>query len=513
MGKKRVLKLTDIGMQYGPNVVLHDINIDVYSGEIIGLVGENGAGKSTLLKIVSGLERPTFGRMEWHGEPYAPNNTLDGNLSGISMVFQEQSVIKNWSIAENIFIGREGKYKKYGLINRAAMNAAASEVLSQFQLKYNPDTQVQRMDFSSRQMIEIAKAFDVATDGKENSLILLDEPTSVLHSDEVHLLFSHMRKMRDKGHTIFFISHRLDEVLEISDYIYVLKDGEMVGTLQKEEANVGLLYERMTGRTTTGEYYKESRQTVAQDKVVLEADKISKFGFFRDVSFQLHKGDILGICGLEGSGVDELCNVLSGRDDYTSGEIRILDKVSQQLCPIHIKSPADAVHRYGILSIPKNRNLEGIIGRMRIGDNIIMSNLNGASKNGIISAKQKKKITEQWVDRLRIRVPSLTANASQLSGGNAQKVVFARALFSESNIFILNHASRGVDVGAKEEIYSMIRDITEQGGTAILIGDTLDESIGMCNRLIIMKDGLVQHEFDAPVGNKPAQADVVKYML
>lgn len=513
MEKKRILKLRDIGMQYGPNIVLHDINMDIFSGEIVGLVGENGAGKSTLLKIISGLEKPSFGSMEWMEKHYTPNHTLDGNKNGISMVFQEQSVIKNWSIAENIFIGREKKYKRFGLIRRSCMNKDAAEVLAAFNLKYKPDTRVQKLDFSSRQMIEIAKAFDVATDNKEYALILLDEPTSVLTNEEIKVLFAHMRRMRDMGYTILFISHRLDEVLEISDYIYVLKDGENICRLKKEEADVERLYEQMTGRAAADEYYKESRQTIPQDKVVMEVKKLSMYGHFRDISFCLKKGDILGICGLEGSGVDELCNVLAGNEDFTSGEIKVYDEDKNSLIQVRMKTPHTALERYGILSIPKNRNLEGIIGRMEIGENIIMSNLKGAAQKGIIRGKRQKEIARHWVDKLGIRTPGLDAKASQLSGGNAQKIVFARAMYSKAQIFILNHASRGVDIGAKEEIYSLIRRMTESGGSAVLVGDTLDETMGLCSRLIIMKDGLMQKEFDAPAGHKPSQADVVRYML
>jgi len=399
------------------------------------------------------------------------------------------------------------------LINQARMNKDAAQVLNRFHIRHKPETKITKLDFAERQMVEIAKVLDAATDGTDHALILLDEPTSVLNSDEIKELFDQISEIKKQGHTVVFISHRLNEVLQISDHIYVFKDGENTGCVPKEKADAELLYERMTGRATTDEYYKESRQTVPQDKVVMEAVNLSLYGYFRDISFKIRKGDILGICGLEGSGVEELCGVLSGDTKPTSGHLNIYESARGSLSSAKMTSPQDAAKKYGVLSIPKNRNSEGVIGTLSVGDNLIMSNLKGASRKGVITGKRLTTIAEHWINTLGIKTPGVKAHVMQLSGGNAQKVVFGRAMFSDSDIFILNHASRGVDVGAKEDIYSLIRDMTEQGASAILVGDTLDECIGMASRILVMKDGLVQREFDAPVGSKPAQADVVKYML
>lgn len=508
MDDKAVLTISGIGKTYGANRVLQDIHMTFNRGEVIGLIGENGAGKSTLLKILSGVEQPTEGTMSFLGQQYAPKTILQANQNGVGMVFQEQSLVGNLSVAQNIYLGREKLFRQYGIINWRKMDRKAREVLAEIQVNYiNPRTKTRELNFASRQMVEIAKVFNAVskTDGTP-SVILLDEPTTVLSSAEIDKLFAQMRRMAAAGNALVFISHRLDEVLAISDRIYVMKDGCNAGVLDTENATESILYESMVGRATTGEYYKEDRQTMADKQVVLECRGLSCFGLFKEYNFNLYKGEVLGLAGVEGSGKEDVCAVLCGDIAPTSGQIYIHGK------EISFSSPHAALQE-GILSVPKERREEGLIETLPIRENIILSNYRKVSRYGLIQRKKIKSISEKWMKQLGIKARSIDDRMNELSGGNAQKVVFARVINSDAVILILNHPTRGVDVGAKEEIYTIVRDITKSGGSVLLIGDTLDECIGLSSRLIVMKDGRINGEFDCSPGHKPSQVDVIKRMM
>ncbi|MCY1152635.1 MAG: sugar ABC transporter ATP-binding protein [Pleomorphochaeta sp.] len=508
MQKENILTINGLTKQYPGTLALSDVSININKGEIIGLVGENGAGKSTLLKLIMGLEQPTKGDMQIYGKKYNPKTPLEANKNGIGMVFQEQSLIQNLSVSENIFFGREDSYSKFGFVNKNKMNKDAEEVLSQVNVSgLKTSKKVFNYDFATRQMIEIAKVFYVSQrDDEKNSIILLDEPTSVLSEDEVKLLFKNIKKFVAKGDSVIFVSHRLDEVLEISDRIYVFKDGQNVCELNKENANENILYEKMVGKTASGEYYKLNRQVTPSKKELMKIEKLGLKGYFNDISFSLHEGEVIGICGVIGSGKEELCEVICGDKIPTSGTIKIHgeEKVS--------KEPYQSL-RNGILSIPKERREEAIIPDNTISENISMSNYSKIKLNGFISKKKEDEQAQTFMEELNIKAPSIFQKVSNLSGGNAQKVVFARILASDAPILLLNHPTRGVDIGAKEEIYSLIRDLSEQNKGIIVIGDTLDESIGLSSKILVMKDGTLTHEFDAPSDNKPEQLDIVKYMM
>lgn len=496
-----------VGKTYGANTVLHDINMQVFSGEVIGLIGENGAGKSTLMKLISGVEKPSMGEMFLMGKPYSANSILDANHQGIGMVFQEQSLVGNLTIAQNIYLGREKKYSKCSFVNWKKMNQDAKQALERIDMDLDPAKKVRDVDFASRQMVEIAKVLDVVTEvANGHAIILLDEPTTVLADDEIQKLFVQVRNMKEQGNAVIFISHRLDEVLEITDRIYVFKDGEETAVMPTKGADVGILYEKMVGRTTTGEFYVEQKQTVPSDEVILEVEDLSLFGAFNHVSFQLRKGEILGLCGVEGSGKEDICATLIGDAAPTAGSIKVRGKES--------KFPNPCVARKkGILSVPKERRDEGMIGLLSIEENIIISHMEELSNHGFLSAKKMHQIAEKWVEKAGVKCFSIQERINQLSGGNAQKVIFARALESGCEILILNHPTRGVDIGSKEEIYNLVREMTAAGNSIILLGDTLDECIGLSSRIMVLRDGLIRGSFDCPVGGKPLQLDIVQKMM
>ena len=303
MVEDTLFRTMGIGKQYPGTVALEGIDLDVHRGEIVGLVGENGAGKSTLLRIISCVEQPTSGRMEMHGRQFRGKNLLEANRMGVGMVFQEQSLMKKLSVAQNIFFGREKSFRTLSFINWRKMNAAASKVLESLGLAdMLPSSKVLELDFAARQMVEIAKVLDIAGDKQEGCLILLDEPTSVLNESEITRLFEKMKMIRDQGNSVIFVSHRLSEVLEISDRIYVFKDGRQTALVERKNANEDLLYEKMVGRSTSGEYFKVDRQIDPGDDVILEVRNLSLKGYFKNVSFRVRRGEVLGICGVVGSG-------------------------------------------------------------------------------------------------------------------------------------------------------------------------------------------------------------------
>ena len=508
MNSEILLQTHGVGKVYGTNTVLQGIDITIGRGEIIGLIGENGAGKSTLMKIISGVISPSMGTMEMRGKPFKPASMLDANRHGIGMVFQEQSMISNLTVAQNIYLGREGRFKTAGLINWSRMNAAAKKALADMGLtNIKPNAKIRDLTFAMRQMVEITKCLNIVTEsGEDGSIILLDEPTTVLSDEEMQVLFDRMRAMKEAGNSVIFISHRLKEVLEITDRIYVFKDGQLTAEVPTKDADEYTLYQKMVGRETNGEYYVSSRQTVPSDEVLLEVRDLCKFGAFKNVSFKLHKGEVLCLCGVEGSGKEEVCGVLSGDEGKTGGKIIVQGK------EVNFPSPA-AARKAGILSVPRDRRDEGIIGILPIDENISVSNYEKNTQGGLISNKRQRENAKGYIQSLGIKCSGVDQRVQELSGGNAQKVIFARVLDSQCPILILDHPTRGVDVGAKSDIYGLVRDITAKGCAVLVMGDTLDECLGLSSRIIVMKDGRVCGEFDCPVGNKPAEIDVVQLML
>lgn len=508
MNKEILFEVKNISKDFGGNPALKSVNMTVHCGEIVGLVGENGAGKSTLLKIILGVQPPSSGEMILGGRPYAPKTPKEANNCGVGMVFQEQSLITNLTVGKNVFFGEEKKFSRFGFINYRKMYEATQQCLEDVGLSdIRPDQAVRELNFATRQMVEIARAINKAySSNVEHALVLLDEPTSVLNEEEVKLLYEQIRALAAKGHSVIFVSHHLDEVLEVTDRIYVFRDAENAGEFETKHCNEMMLYEAMVGEASTSEYYSLDRQRQPDPEVVLEAKDLHLFGQFKDVSFQLHKGEILGICGVVGSGKEELCYVISGDEKATDGTLSIKGKT------VRYGSPGQSL-RDGVTMIPQERNAEGVFGILDITDNVAASSLRKDSFLGFLSGKKMTRQAKAWIEKLRIRAPGCKAVLSSLSGGNAQKVVFAKMLSSGCDIVLLNHPTRGVDIGAKVEIYGLIREMAEAGKAIILLGDTLDECIGLSNRLLVMKDGLITGEFNAPADAKPGHLEILRCMM
>ncbi len=432
---------------------------------------------------------------------------MDANKAGVGMVFQEQSLIVTLNVAQNIFFGHEKDFRKAGVINWAKMNRAAAEVLAAVDItNISPTKKVSDLNFATRQMVEIAKVMNVTKQsGSEHCLILLDEPTSVLNEAEVENLYKQMRKIAAQGHAVIFVSHHLNEILEVTDRIYVYKDGTSVGSLDTRDADDAKLYEMMVGQSTTTEYYHLDRQTAPQDDVLLEAKDLGLHGIFKHVNFQLHRGEVLGLCGVVGSGAEEVCEVLCGDEKPSFGEIAVRGRA------VRFRSPKQAL-REGILMIPKERLFEGIVSTLSVEDNIALSNAKQMAKGPLFRARRcaGRPSTGLASCGSRPRAPGAAAPALRrqpaeggILPGPGQRCGHPAA----------QPPTRGVDVGAKEEIYALIRDMTDEGKAVIVLGDTTDECIGLCSRLLVMKDGLVTGEFDAPADHKPSQVDVVSLMM
>ncbi len=500
-----VLSLVNVHKRFPGVHALKDVSIEVRRGEVIGLVGENGAGKSTLMKILSGVYQPDTGSIEIAGQATQLESAADANRKGIGMVFQEQSLLTNLTVGENIYLGNEAQFTRFGIVNWKALYAAASRQLEKIQVDVDPSLRADDLDFATRQMVELAKALTLEEHASDHLVILLDEPTSVLEQAEIDVLFARVRSLKSRA-SFIFVSHRLDEVLHLSDRIYVMKDGAVVADLVAADADVNTLHHLMVGRSLQSDYYREPLQKPYRDEVVLEVDGLSLGHAYKNITFKLHAGEILGIAGVIGSGREELARTLVGFAPHSSGCLRVFNR------DVHLMSPAEAVDM-GIGYIPRERRVEGLVLFLPVAANITLAGLEKLTRHGLINAREERRLATSWVKRLRIRTPGINTLCLNLSGGNQQKVVLAKWLNANVRILILDHPTRGLDVGAKEEVYELVRAVTSEGVAVILTSDTLEETIGLSHSLLVMRDGEITYLADSKPGNKPSQIEIIGHMV
>ncbi len=483
---------------------LKGIDFQVQRGEIVGLVGENGAGKSTLMKVIYGAYQHDGGEVLINGKSTRFSNPREAMMQGIGMVFQEQSLIASLSVMENIFLGFEAPFVRFGVIDWKRMAAAAKRQLDKVQLDVDPRTTVSKLSFAQRQMVELAKVLTLEERVDGDLVILLDEPTSVLAKDEVALLFRRVRELRSRA-SFIFVSHRLDEVIEISDRIYVLKDGEVVDVVDGENAVVESIQHKMVGRDISKEYYREEKQRPYRDEVLVEAQGLSQAGHYSDISFELHRGEVLALVGVEGAGGEPIMRTIFGLEQPDGGTLKIKGREVRRF------SAADGVAS-GIGYIPRERKVEGIVAGMTVAENITLPQMGRYSRAGVLRIGAEQAIAKEWVQRLSIKTPNVDTDAGKLSGGNQQKVVLSKWRSGGSDIILLDHPTRGVDIGAKEAIYEMIRAMCDDGCGVVLMADTLEEAIGLSHTMLVLKDGRIQHRFDGQPGAKPSLYDLVHHM-
>lgn len=498
-----VVDLRQITKVFPGVIALDRVNLTIRKKEVVGLVGENGAGKSVLMKIMIGLEQPEEGTIVLRGKSTTLNDPAESIKNGVGMVFQEGSLVPNLSVVENLFLRHEKEFSKFGILSKRAMHDAAEEFLAPLKLaELNLESPVVDISPAERQMVEIGRLLWLSQQyGKENPVLILDEPTTVLADEERNRLFSILQDIKKRA-SVVLISHRLQEILENSDRIVVLKDGKNVTEMAASEAEISEIEQLMVGHTFSVDRFHEDEQAVPGEKEILRVENLSKAGFFEPLSFTVSEGEIVGLVGLLGSGKEAVCDCIAGLEKTDTGSVSI-DGLR-----LSTGSPSGAV-KAGVGHIPIDRRSGGLALMMSVAENVNLLVLDSLKKAGFQSPALEKKNAEYWVTECQIKTPSIRTLCANLSGGNQQKTVIAKWLSSKVRLLILDHPTRGVDVGAKDEIYRLIRRLAKEGIGMIVMCDTLEEDIGLASRILVMKDGRFVKEMESLPQNKPAPQDII----
>lgn len=494
--------MQNIKKTYPGTVALGGANLDIHRGEIIGLLGENGAGKSTMMKVLVGYETPDSGEIMIDGQARNFQNTRDAMTYNVGMVYQDQALLPNLTVMQNLFLGYEHMFTNKGFLNYKKMKETGLEILTMMKLTCSLFDEIEALPLSTRELIEIGRLLWLSEISGRPPVIVLDEPTTVLDANEVKQLFEIIQSIRDKA-GIIFISHHLDEVLELVDRVVVFRDGQDVASLPATNLTVKELQEMMIGRELNQAYYLVEEQNDFTDQLVLEVNHLTKQGLYQNVSFTLNEGEIVSIVGLDGSGKQELGRSIIGAIQPDSGEIKIHGK---KIIP---KNPRMMINE-GIGYVPKDRREEGAFQYMDIASNISIRTMDKVSKLSFVSRKKEIQDAKSWMDKLRIKASTHETLAGQLSGGNQQKVILAKWLASNIKVLILDHPTRGIDIGAKEEFYKLLRQFAKQGVAILMMCDSFEEDIGLSNRLLVMKDGKLVEQIDASKKNKPTVLDIIQ---
>lgn len=489
------LEMLHISKSFPGVQALKDVSFVAFAGEVHALMGENGAGKSTLMKILAGAYTADSGEIRVFGRPVRISNPVDARRVGINLIYQELNLARNLTVAENIFMGVEPS--RGGLIDRKSMHAAAREVLQQLGASFTPDTPLARLSIAEGQLVEIARALLF-----KSRVLVMDEPTAALSERETEHLFRLIHRLRSQGIAIVYISHRMAEVYALADRLTVLRDGQRIGTLGKAEINAERVVQMMVGRPVQDFY----QHRTARDKgeVVLEVRGVTDGVRVLPSSFSVRAGEILGLAGLVGAGRTELARLIFGADRKTGGEVRIKGRL------VSIRTPADALAA-GLGYVPENRKEQGLFLEMASGDNIAMNVLGKYALAGVLNPAGIAQMVRRAIQDLSIRVPSPAARAKSLSGGNQQKLLLARWLAIGPKVLLLDEPTRGVDVGAKAEIYRLIGELAAQGVAVVFISSELPEIVGMSDRVLVMREGRIVGELDPARGDVISQENIMAY--
>lgn len=473
-----ILECDGISKAFGGTQALDNVQLKVRKGEVHALLGENGAGKSTLMKIIIGLYRPDSANIMFEGKPYTVSGPAEAIEKGVSMIHQELNPEPFLTIAENIFLNREDTYGKMPFLNKKETNRKAAEILERFNFKMSPTTLMEKLTLAQVQMVEIIKA--VSCDAR---LIIMDEPTSSLDSEETQRLFHTIRDLREKDVSVIYISHRMEEIFDICDTVSVFRDGKYIATKAIEEVNNESLISMMVGRKVDNIFNKVECEL---GDVVLSARNLSGKGF-SDISFDVHAGEILGISGLVGSGRSETVRAIFGLDPLSSGEIYLRGE------KVHITNPKTAID-HGICMVNEDRKEYGLCLFRSIRENITLPNLPKLHKGLIINKRQERNSALEYSKKLGVKTSTIEEEAYSLSGGNQQKVVIAKWLMAGPSVLILDEPTRGVDVGAKAEIHALMSEFASHGMAVIMISSELPEIMGMSDRILIYHEGRLNGE-------------------
>jgi ribose transport system ATP-binding protein len=470
-----VLDMRGIDKEFPGVKALQSVDLTVGRGEVLGLVGENGAGKSTLIKILSGAYTRDRGEIRVENDLVNATTPHDMIQRGVAVIYQEAMLAPHLSTAENIFMGRLSQ-TSWGAIDWRQLERDTHKIGEQLGFKLQPKTRVKYLSVAQRQMVEIAKAMS-----RDARLIVLDEPSAVLGDSELEGLFSVIRALTQRGVSFIYISHRLNEVFEIADRVTVMKDGQVVGTDDVKNFTPSRLIQMMVGRELSNIYPAKEPQL---GKEVLVVRNLTRRGVLHDISFSVREGEILGIAGLAGSGRTETLRAILGADPIDSGSIEVFGK------PVRIKSPKQAI-RLGIGLLPEDRKTEGLLLLQAVGFNVTITRLGQFTQYGILQRRSERTKIQEYIDRLSVRTPSIKVPIWGLSGGNQQKVVFAKWLNADCRILLVDEPTRGVDVGAKREIYQLLVDLAGRGVAIVMVSSELPEILGLSDSVLVMRGGQI----------------------
>ncbi|MGA8941579.1 MAG: sugar ABC transporter ATP-binding protein [Thermoactinomyces sp.] len=472
------IEMRDIHKSFGANKVLDGVRFTLLPGEVHALIGENGAGKSTLMNILTGLHKMDRGRILVNGREKHYQNPKEAENEGIAFIHQELNIWPDMTVLENLFIGREIT-NRLGVLKTKEMKALAKEVFARLNISLPFGLDAGSCSVGEQQMIEIAKA--LLTDAE---VIIMDEPTSALTEREIESLFEVIRSLKKEGVSFIYISHRMEEIFTICDRITVMRDGKTVDTKQVQDTNEHEVVNKMVGRDLD-DWFPERR--AKPGGIVLEVRNFTRSDVFENITFSVRSGEILGIAGLMGSGRTEIMRAIFGIDDYDQGEIFIEGK------KVHIRRPSDAVNE-GIGFITENRKDEGLLLDFSIRENMSLANLKSFAPHGLLKTKDEENFVQLMVDRLKVKTTSSDELAGNLSGGNQQKVVIAKWIGTAPKVLILDEPTRGIDVGAKREIYNLMNELTERGMAIVMISSELPEVLGMSDRILVVHEGRLAGE-------------------
>lgn len=484
-----ILELKHIVKTFSGVTALDDVSISIRQGEVRALVGENGAGKSTLIKVISGAHAPTSGEFWFNGQKITSFNPTISKSLGIGVIYQELNLMPQLTVAENIFYGRE--LKKGILLDKKAMYEQSNKMIHELGMDIDPNCKIRELTIAEQQVIEIVKA--VSQDLK---FLIMDEPTAPLTNTEIEKMFQIIQKLRKRNISILYISHRLEEIFQISDTVTVLRDGKHIITMDTAQTDRPMLIRHMVGREV-GQDYPQRISSIGEE--ILHVENVST-SQIHDCSFALHRGEILGFSGLVGAGRTELARAIFGADKLQSGTIAYRNK------QVQIHNPRQAIDT-GIGLITEDRKSQGLLLNKGISYNITYASLANVSKKGVIRKTRENAVTDNYIDAMDIKVRSRSQPARTLSGGNQQKVVLGKWLATDSDILIFDEPTRGIDVGAKQEIYKLIRDLSENGKTIIMISSEMVELIGMCDRVLVMRNRTIVGEL---IGSEITQENILE---
>ena len=484
MPNETILKMKNITKDFPGVRALDDINFDLRKGEIHALVGENGAGKSTLMSVLAGVHTDFEGTIIMDGQPVRFTNPKEAIEHGVGIIYQELDLVPEFSVGENIFLADEPGVKgfgKLGVLNRKTIFFETSQLLSGLGFKIDPRAKVGSLSIGEQQLVQIIKAIRLSA-----KVLVMDEPTARLAHDEIETLFKIMEVLKEKGVSIIYISHHMEEILQVSDRVSVLRDGKVVGTVQRVSTSLSEIVQMVVGKKLSGGI---TRPEIAKGEEILAVKGLALDPVFSDINFKLCSGEIFGIGGLVGSGRTEIAHCIFGVEKPTDGEILVGGK------KVKIKSPLDAI-KNNIILIPEERKTQGLILNHSVMSNLSLAYLRIISNYQLINGRRRNQLARQMVDRLRIKTPSLNQEVGNLSGGNQQKVVLGKWLPLKPMIVILDQPTRGIDIGAKREIYDLIVELAQNGSGIIIISDELPELLGLADRIMIIGKGRMTFEFN-----------------